>query len=131
MVKKSILRRAGATSNKGTCPVGRAPEGKVCVKGFWRKGRAAANKPSKKPSKGSVGVSRKGILRKPGQRAAKKKRVTFGSIPGSVPVQTATFKVQPGAQLRRTPIRGGRGPGSPPKTLPLLNREWTRMMAEE
>lgn len=116
------MQRAGATKSKGTCPVGRAPKGKMCVKGFWRKG----NPKIAAPKKSSVGVSRKGILKKPGQRAAKKKRVSFG---GSVPVQIATFKVARGKKLKRTPIRGGRGPGSPPKTLPMLNREWTHMMA--
>lgn len=30
------LKRAGATTEKGTCPLGPPPEGKNCVRGFWK-----------------------------------------------------------------------------------------------
>ena len=34
MVKN--LKRAGASTEKGTCPLGQAPDGKTCVRGFWK-----------------------------------------------------------------------------------------------
>lgn len=34
LVKK--LKKAGASTEKGTCPLGPPPEGKTCVRGFWK-----------------------------------------------------------------------------------------------
>ena len=41
MVKN--LKRAGASTEKGTCPLGQAPEGKTCVRGFWKVVRKGKN----------------------------------------------------------------------------------------
>jgi hypothetical protein len=37
------LKRAGASTEKGTCPLGPAPEGKTCVRGFWKVARKGKN----------------------------------------------------------------------------------------
>lgn len=36
------LQRAGATTEKGTCPLGPPPEGKACTRGFWQRRPARA-----------------------------------------------------------------------------------------
>jgi len=38
------LKRAGATTEKGTCPLGMPPKDKVCVRGFWKEKRKPKGK---------------------------------------------------------------------------------------
>lgn len=41
LVKK--LKKAGASTEKGTCPLGPPPEGKMCVRGYWKVARKDKN----------------------------------------------------------------------------------------
>jgi hypothetical protein len=40
------LQRAGATTEKGTCPLGPPPEGKACTRGFWQRRPVRAHRPA-------------------------------------------------------------------------------------